>query len=100
MLVHVCEIGDLIIAVVNRTGSGNTNADWTVVQSNLDGAVTGPSSSTNGNFPLFDGVTGKLIQNSTYSPASFAAVGHDHIGTYTRKYTTSFRSEYFTGYNS
>lgn len=86
---HVCEIGDLIIAVVNRTGSGNTNADWTVVQSNLDGAVTGPSSSTNGNFPLFDGVTGKLIQNSTYSPASFAAVGHDHIGTYTRKYTTS-----------
>lgn len=86
---HVCEIGDLIIAVVNRTGLGNTNADWTVVQSNLDGAVTGPSSSTNGNFPLFDGVTGKLIQNSTYSPASFAAAGHDHIGTYTRKYTTS-----------
>jgi len=35
----VVEIGDLIIAIVNRTGSGNTDADWTVAQTNVDGAV-------------------------------------------------------------
>lgn len=35
----VCEIGDLIIAVVDRSGSGNLNSDWTVAQTNIDGAV-------------------------------------------------------------
>lgn len=35
----VCEIGDLIIAVINRSGSGNLNSDWTVAQTNIDGAV-------------------------------------------------------------
>lgn len=34
-----CEIGDLIIAVADATDNG-TNADWTVVQTNVDGAVT------------------------------------------------------------
>ena len=34
-----CEIGDLIIAVADATDDG-TNADWTVVQTNIDGAVT------------------------------------------------------------
>jgi hypothetical protein len=35
----VCEVGDLIIAVVDRSGSGNLNSDWTVAQTNIDGAV-------------------------------------------------------------
>ena len=39
----VCEIGDLIIAVVDRTGSGNLNSDWTVVQTNIDGGSNWPS---------------------------------------------------------
>lgn len=34
-----CEVGDLIIAVADATDDG-TNADWTVVQTNVDGAVT------------------------------------------------------------
>lgn len=37
---HKCEVGDLIIALVDRSGSGNTNADWTVAQTNIDGAIT------------------------------------------------------------
>ncbi len=37
-----------------------------------DGDVFGPASSTNDVFPLFDGVTGKLLKNSTYGPTSFA----------------------------
>lgn len=80
---NVCEVGDLIIAVVDRSGSGNVNSDWIVIQTNVDGAVTGPSSATNGNFPIFNGTTGKLISNSTYGPSSFAPATHDH-GTYDR----------------
>lgn len=42
------------------------------------GDVVGPSSATDGAFPLFDGTTGKLIKNSAYTPASFApALGAD-----------------------
>lgn len=37
---NVCEVGDLIIALVDRSGSGNVNADWTVAQTNIDGAIT------------------------------------------------------------
>jgi hypothetical protein len=36
-------------------------------------AVVGPASATDGNIALFDGTTGKLIKNSTVSPASFAS---------------------------
>lgn len=75
---NVCEIGDLIIAIVDRTGTGNANTDWVVIQTNLDGAVIGAASSTNGNFPIFSGTTGKLIANSTYGPGSFATSDHAH----------------------
>lgn len=42
-----------------------------MAQANIDGAVIGPTSATNGNFALFNGTTGKLIKNSSYSPSSF-----------------------------
>ena len=38
---QVCEIGDLIIALVDRSGSGNVNSDWCVAQTNINGAITG-----------------------------------------------------------
>lgn len=59
-----CEIGDLIIAVVNRETTGAANSDWTVVQTNIDGAVVGPATSTNNNIVLFDGTSGKVIKDS------------------------------------
>ena len=68
----VCEIGDLIIATVDRAGSGNLNSDWTVVQTNVDGAVTGPASATSGNLPTFNGATGKVIQDSGIALTSLA----------------------------
>jgi hypothetical protein len=40
----VCEVGDMLISLVSRAGSGNENTDWAVVQANIDGAVTGPAS--------------------------------------------------------
>lgn len=36
----VCEVGDLIVALIDRAGTGNLNTDWTVAQTNIDGAVT------------------------------------------------------------
>jgi hypothetical protein len=57
----VCEVGDMITAVMNRAGSGNLNSDWTVFQTNIDGAVVGPASSTSGYVPTYSGVTGKLL---------------------------------------
>jgi hypothetical protein len=63
----VTEVGDLIIAIIDRAGTGNTNSDWTVVQTNIDGAVIGPSSSTSGNISTFNGTSGKLIQDSGVS---------------------------------
>ena len=38
---QVCEIGDLIIALVDRSGSGNIDSDWCVAQTNINGAITG-----------------------------------------------------------
>lgn len=35
----VCEVGDLITALIDRNGTGNLNSDWTVAQTNIDGAV-------------------------------------------------------------
>lgn len=77
----VCQIGDLIIAIVDRSGSGNLNSDWTVVQTNIDGAVTGPVSATSANFASFNGTTGKIIADSGYGASSFAAPGDIKNGT-------------------
>lgn len=65
----VCEIGDMIIALVDRNTTGAVDGDWTVVQTNLDGAVIGPASATDGNVALFDGATGKLLKNG-FAPST------------------------------
>lgn len=67
-----CEVGDILIAINNGPVSGTTvvNADWTVVQANIDGAVTGPASATAGHIAVFDGATGKVIKDGTYTIAT------------------------------
>ncbi len=62
-----CEVGDLIICI--KDASTASNDDWTVVQTNIDGAVTGPSSSTSGHIATFNGTSGKVIQDG-YGVAS------------------------------
>ena len=61
-----CEVGDLLIAISDSTSGQTTvnNAHWTVAQTNIDGAVTGPSSSTGNNIATFSGTTGRIIQDS------------------------------------
>lgn len=54
-----CEIGDLLICV--RDGTTASDSDWTVAQTNVDGAVIGPASSTAGHIPVFSGTSGKVL---------------------------------------
>ena len=61
----VCEIGDMIICVTDGTSANNDH--WTVVQNNIDGAVTGPASSTDAHVATFNGTTGKVIKDSGYT---------------------------------
>lgn len=53
-----CEVGDLIICV------SKTPVEWTIAQTNEDGVVVGPESSSENTLPIFDGVSGKLIKDS------------------------------------
>jgi hypothetical protein len=66
----VAEIGDMYVSLVTRSGSGNTNADWAVIQTNIDGAVVGPASAVSGRIATFNGTTGKLIQDSGFTIAT------------------------------
>jgi hypothetical protein len=76
----VCQIGDVIMALVDRAGTGELDADWTVMQTNLDGAVIGPASVTDGYVALFDGVTGKLLKAGTGALGTMAyATATDYV---------------------
>ena len=68
----VCQVGDLVMVIVDRAGSGNADADFTVAQTNLDGAVIGPASVTDGYLVQFDGITGKLIKAGSGVPGTMA----------------------------
>lgn len=38
---QVCEIGDLVVSLVDRNGTDNLDSDWCVTQTNINGAITG-----------------------------------------------------------
>jgi hypothetical protein len=64
---EVVEVGDMIICITDGTASGNQAAvgtNWNIIQVNIDGAVTGPASAVDGNIATFDGVSGKVIDDS------------------------------------
>jgi hypothetical protein len=68
----VCEVGDLIVAMVDRTGTGNVDADWTVIQANLDGAVTSTAGTvTDSQIVVWDGTSGKIVKNSGTSLSAY-----------------------------
>ena len=63
------EAGDLLLCLLDGTASGNhatVGARWSIVQTNIDGAVIGPASVTDARLAMFSGTTGKLIADSGY----------------------------------
>lgn len=78
---RVCEVGDMIICLADYAVDGASDADWTVVQSNIDGAVTGPENAASDNLPAFDGGTGRVVKDSgikTMEAADAVAKKHEH----------------------
>lgn len=73
-----CEIGDMIVCVADGTSA--SDFDWAVIQTNIDGAVTGPSSSTSGHVPTFNGTSGKVIQDG-YAVTTTASSGSGDLIT-------------------
>lgn len=76
------EAGDLIICITDGTAAGTqagVGANWSVIQTNLDGAVIGPASATSGNPAVYSGTSGKLISEVTFAAfkASLALVKGD-----------------------
>lgn len=65
-----CEIGDLIICLKSYTAETAGNTDFMVLQANIDGAVTGAESSTDGHIVIFNGTTGKIIKDSNVTISS------------------------------
>ncbi len=64
----VVEAGDLFICLTDSTASGNqatVGTSWSIAQTNIDGAVVGPSSAVDSNFAQFNGTTGKIIKDSS-----------------------------------
>lgn len=64
------EVGDLLICWVDSSASGNhatVGANWTIEQTNIDGAVSGPASAVSTDFATFSGTSGKVIQDSGLS---------------------------------
>lgn len=75
-----CEVGDLIVCIKDYADSP-ADSDWTVVQTNIDGAVTGPESAVSENLASFDGATGRIIKDSALKTADVSdavAKKHEH----------------------
>lgn len=76
-----CEVGDLIICLKDHEEDSASNADFMVIQANIDGAVTGADASTDGHIVVFNGATGKIIKDSNVAIASLndaIAKAHEH----------------------
>lgn len=91
-----CEVGDMIICIT--TGTSNSNSHWSIVQSNIDGAVTGPASSTDAHIATFSGATGKVIKDSGFTIAK--SVPSDAKFTDTDTKVTSVENHYTPSANS
>lgn len=75
-----CEVGDLIVCIKDYADAAH-DEDWTVIQTNIDGAVTGPSEAVEGNLAAFSGATGRVIADSAIKTADVQAAitkSHEH----------------------
>ena len=73
------EVGDMPICVADSTASGDqvtVGAFWNIIQVNIDGNIVGtsPYSSTDDNLAMFNGTSGKVIEDSGLARAD--VTGH------------------------
>lgn len=61
------EVGEMFIAVRDYASGSASNKDWTLLQVNIVGAVTGPSSAVTLHVAVFDGTSGKTIKDSGFT---------------------------------
>lgn len=59
-----CEVGDLIICVTDYNADSASDDDFIIVQTNINGAVTGPESAEDNELVLFSGISGKILKKS------------------------------------
>lgn len=64
-----CEVGDFVICVKDYASGSASDDDWTVVQKNIVGAVTGPASSVAKRIAVFKDTTGSQIEDSGFTIA-------------------------------
>lgn len=70
------EVGDMILALADGIAAGNhatVGASWSILQTNLDGAVIGPASATDAKVAGFNGTSGKVIDELTAAEIRTAA---------------------------
>ena len=91
-----CEVGDLILVVKDYVAETASDADFMVLQANIDGAVTSTADVTTiGEIVAFDSVTGRVIKGSGVQIASLndaIAKAHEHsnkevLDTYNKSQT-------------
>ncbi len=94
-----CEIGDLIIALVDRSGTGNLDSDWTVAQTNIDGAIT----DIEGAAPILVGGSGtsRTISHadSSVTPGQYGETSNKTLtfgGTFSMPYVGTNKTGHFT----
>lgn len=86
---EVCEIGDLIICI--KDGTTHSAGDWTIVQTNIDGAVINTDgSSTDGHIAIFSGDKGRIIKDSGKSLDDLAIANHTHTKLVNSQYAVYF----------
>lgn len=65
---HRCEVGDMLLASAVEPA-----IVWDAIQANIDGAVTGPTSSVGDNLTAFSETSGKIVKDSGISMADVSA---------------------------
>lgn len=99
------ETGDMLICNTDGTAAATSSdyatiaSSWDFIQRNVDGAVTGPASSTDGHIAVFSGATGKVVADSGATLASLSVkTASGTISSSATTATVSYSGTYVSSY--